>query len=153
MVCKRDSGGECTKWRIWPKLDGGRDSAANCRRWSRAGDLTVIRRKRTVSQICHGCSSTAGLPVCPDFSLLLQEISASVSVWMGNPSICCCGWWYQALTELRLLINGSAVSQNLVIGDCLSQLFFFFQSSSWSLSSALQHIHVTVKPGATYSPE
>lgn len=44
------------------------------------GYLTLIRRKRPVSQICHGCSSAALLSYCLNISLSLHKISTFSSL-------------------------------------------------------------------------
>ena len=104
--------------------------SASGRRWSWARDLTLIRRKRTVSLnlswLLISCTT-------PNLSILfpsLKEIYISIhpsSVCIHLPMMQLLAVHCDAvLTELRVLINGSAVSQNLVIGDWLSRPFPFF---------------------------
>lgn len=121
--------------------------AASGRRWSCARDLTLIRRKRTVSLNLSWLLISCTTPNLSIFFLILQEISIYPSIYSVYPSThdaaCCSTLWCRVLTELRVLINGSAVSQNVVIGDWLSRPFPFFplsvsrwQSSGWSASTA-----------------
>lgn len=100
--------------------------------WSWVGDLTLIRRKRTLSLNLSWLLISCTTPNLSNFfslsrkylSIHLSISTASIHAMHG--AACCGGLWCGALTELRVLINGSALGQNLVIGDWLSLLFLFF---------------------------